>query len=103
MFLEKPEQSAEEAMEESGDESDNEMAIRKLVEGCGKADDIYLQVCSDTKSQEEVQVESESAQDKGQSEHEDESGNQSDSSFEPVASNLTAEQFFTSTMPGGTI
>ena len=87
-------------MEESGDESDNEMAIRKLVEGCGKADDIYLQVCSDTKSQEEVQVESESAQDKGQSEHEDESGDQSDSSFEPVASNLTAEQFFTSTTTG---
>ena len=44
-------------------------------------------------------MESESAQDKGQSEHEDESDDQSDSSFEPVAPNLTAEQFFTTTMP----
>ena len=98
MFLENPEQSAEEAMAESGDESDDEMAIRKLEEGCGKVNDIYPTAYSD-ESQEEVQMESESAQDKGQSEHEEESDDQSDSSFEPVASNLTAEQFFTTTTP----
>ena len=99
MFFENPDQSAEEAMAESGDESDDEMAMRKLAEGCGKVDDIYPMAYSDNESQEEVQMESESAQDKGQSEHEEESDDQSDSSFEPVASNLTAEQFFKTTTP----
>ena len=99
MFLQKPEQSAEEAMAASDDDSDNEMAIRELAEGCGRADDIYPTVYSDNESEEGVQVESESGQDEGQSEHKDECDDQSDSSFEPVASNLTAEQFFTATTP----
>ena len=108
MFLQKPEQSAEEAMAASDDDSDNEMAIRELAEGCGRADDIYPTVYSDNESEEgvrvrvseeRVQVESQSGQDEGKSEHEDESDDQSDSSFEPVASNLTAEQFFKATTP----
>ena len=37
MFLEKPNQSAEETMAESGDNMDNEMAIGKLKEGRGIA------------------------------------------------------------------
>lgn len=60
MFLEKPEQSAEETMAESGDDMDNEMAIGKLAKGCGIAGPStqYQAVYSDHESQEGVEDES---------------------------------------------
>ena len=39
-----------ETMPESGDDSENEMAITKLAEGCGKTEDIYATVYSDNES-----------------------------------------------------
>lgn len=82
-------------MAESGDDMDNEMAIGKLAEGHGIAGPStqYQAVYSDNESQEGVEDESE--EDKEPSKPED----QSDASFDPVASNISAEQFFTTTMP----
>ena len=87
MFLEKPEQNAEETMAESGDDMDYKMAIGKLAEGRGIAGQStqYQAVYSDNESQEGVEDESE--EDKEPSEPED----QSDASFDPVASNVSAE------------
>lgn len=83
MFLEKPKQSAEETMAESGDDM-NKMAIGKLEEGSCIAGPStqYQDVYSDNENQEGVVDKSEG--DKEPSEPED----QSDASFDPVAFNI---------------